>query len=138
MMTNKEQFQFAIVTNVLSWLDSNIANEITIHSVSAYSGYSHWHLQRIFKKYTGVTLGSYISKRQLYFAALDLLDREKDILKVAMKYGYESQQTFTRAFKARMQVNPGRVKRFSATECEYFKQTQLKNMFPATAQRQDH
>jgi AraC-like DNA-binding protein len=128
-MTNKEEFQLSIVTNVLTWLDENITHGLTIHTIAEYSGYSHWHLQRIFKKYTGVTLGSYISKRQLYFAALDLLGREKDIVLVAMKYGYESQQTFTRAFKARLQVNPGEVKRFTPAQAEDFTQQTLKKMF---------
>ena len=132
-MTNKEEFQLSIVINVLAWLDENITQGLTIHSIAEYSGYSHWHLQRIFKKYTGVTLGSYISKRQLYFAALDLLGQEKDIVLVAMKYGYESQQTFTRAFKARLQVNPGRVKRFTPTQAEDFTQQTLKKMFALNA-----
>ncbi|QMV50802.1 helix-turn-helix domain-containing protein [Ewingella americana] len=132
-MTNKEEFQLSIVINVLAWLDENITQGLTIHSIAEYSGYSHWHLQRIFKKYTGVTLGSYISKRQLYFAALDLLGQEKDIVLVAMKYGYESQQTFTRAFKSRLQVNPGRVKRFTPTQAEDFTQQTLKKMFALNA-----
>lgn len=132
-MTNKEEFQLSIVINVLVWLDENITQGLTIHSIAEYSGYSHWHLQRIFKKYTGVTLGSYISKRQLYFAALDLLGQEKDIVLVAMKYGYESQQTFTRAFKSRFRVNPGRVKRFTPTQAEDFTQQTLKKMFALNA-----
>ena len=120
-MTNNEKFQLSIIEGILTWLDNNVTECISIQHVSKYSGYSQWHLQRIFKKYTGVSLGCYVKKKQMYFAALDILETDMDILQVAMKYGYESQQTFTRAFKANFLIKPGRLRRLALHEKKDFR-----------------
>ena len=58
----------------------------------------------------GKTIGSYIRERRLTEAGTDIKKGEK-VLEVAIKYGYESQESFTRAFKKFHGVNPGTAKK---------------------------
>ena len=62
-------------------------------------GYSKWHLQRMFKKETGHSLGQYIRSRKMTEIAQKLKESNEPILYLAERYGFESQQTLTRTFK---------------------------------------
>ncbi|MEX0576947.1 helix-turn-helix domain-containing protein, partial [Enterobacter cloacae subsp. cloacae] len=65
-----------------------------------------WHLQRMFKKETGHSLGQYIRSRKLTEIAQKLKESNEPILYLAERYGFESQQTLTRTFKNYFDVPP--------------------------------
>ncbi|PPS57908.1 hypothetical protein CRX72_08025 [Pantoea sp. BRM17] len=73
---------------------SRYRDEMRVHS-----GYSKWHLQRMFKEVTGHAIGAYIRARRLSKAAVALRLTSRPILDIALQYRFDSQQTFTRAFK---------------------------------------
>ena len=77
---------------------------------------SPYHLQRIFYTLFGKTIGSYIRERRLTEAGTDIKNGEK-LADVAIKYGYESQESFTRAFKKFHGVNPGVAKKGIILSC---------------------
>ncbi|EBG0062798.1 helix-turn-helix domain-containing protein, partial [Salmonella enterica] len=87
-----------IIREVVRWLENSLNTPLLIESIAGKSGYSRWYFQRIFKKSTGVALGTYVRERRLARAALDLKLTRKTVLEIALKYGFESQQTFTRSF----------------------------------------
>ena len=64
----------------------------------------------------GKTIGSYIRERRLTEAGTDIKKGEK-ILDVAIKYGYESQESFARAFKKFHGINPGAAKKGVIISC---------------------
>ncbi|HFI1250517.1 TPA: MDR efflux pump AcrAB transcriptional activator MarA [Escherichia coli] len=68
--------------------------------------YSKWHLQRMFKKETGHSLGQYIRSRKMTEIAQKLKESNEPILYLAERYGFESQQTLTRTFKNYFDVPP--------------------------------
>nr|WP_243259446.1 AraC family transcriptional regulator [Eubacterium sp. 1001713B170207_170306_E7] len=70
------------------------------------SGYSVYHLIRIFAAATGETLGSYMKKRQLAGAAETLLNSRKRVLDIALESGFSSSEAFSRAFKAVYGLSP--------------------------------
>ncbi|WP_058910003.1 MDR efflux pump AcrAB transcriptional activator MarA [Entomohabitans teleogrylli] len=94
------------VNSILDWIEDNLESPLSLEVVSRRSGYSKWHLQRMFKKETGHSLGQYIRNRKLTEIALKLKESNEPILYLAERYGFESQQTLTRTFKNYFSVPP--------------------------------
>ncbi|MDI8990141.1 MDR efflux pump AcrAB transcriptional activator RobA, partial [Salmonella enterica] len=77
------------------------------------AGYSKWHLQRMFKDVTGHAIGAYIRARRLSKSAVALRLTARPILDIALQYRFDSQQTFTRAFKKQFSQTPALYRRSS-------------------------
>lgn len=88
-----------ILVQVLEYMEKNIIEGLSVEKVSIVSGDSKWHLQRLFKHYFGITLGTYIRNRKLSRSAVLLKQHQGNILDVALASGFASQQCYTRAFK---------------------------------------
>lgn len=91
--------QADIIHDLLNWLEGHLDHPLTLDNVAAKAGYSKWHLQRMFKDVTGQAIGAYIRARRLSNAAAALRLTSRPILDIALQYRFDSQQTFTRAFK---------------------------------------
>ncbi len=100
-------FANEVLDVLIQWIDSNLHRPLRIEEVANHSGYSKWYLQRVFLKYKGKTLGCYIRDRKLNLAARDLRNTDDDIYSICLRYGYDSQQTFTRVFSRRFHHPPG-------------------------------
>lgn len=94
------------IHSILDWIEDNLESPLSLERVSQRSGYSKWHLQRMFKKETGYSLGQYIRNRKLTEIAQKLKESNEPILYLAERYGFESQQTLTRTFKNYFSVPP--------------------------------
>lgn len=95
-----------ILVQVLEYMEKNIIEGLSVEKVAIISGYSKWHLQRLFKHYFGVTLGTYIRNRKLSRSAVLLKQHQGNILDVALASGFASQQCYTRAFKRFLAKRP--------------------------------
>ena len=91
--------QAGIIRDLLSWLEGHLDQPLSLDNVAAKAGYSKWHLQRMFKDVTGHAIGAYIRARRLSKSAVALRLTARPILDIALQYRFDSQQTFTRAFK---------------------------------------
>ena len=94
------------IHTILGWIEDNLQSPLPLDRVSERSGYSKWHLQRMFKKETGHSLGQYIRSRKLTEIARRLRHSDEPILGLAERYGFESQQTLTRTFRNHFDVPP--------------------------------
>lgn len=103
--------QTNIIRDLLAWLDSNLDKPLSLDNVATKAGYSKWHLQRMFKEVTGQAIGSYIRSRRLSRAAVALRLTSRPILDIALQYRFDSQQTFTRAFKKQFDRTPALYRR---------------------------
>ncbi|OCG57731.1 MDR efflux pump AcrAB transcriptional activator RobA [Gilliamella sp. Nev3-1] len=103
--------QVSIISDLIVWIERNLEQPLSIDHVARKSGYSKWHLQRMFKEVTGQVLGTYIRHRRLTYAALALRMTSKPILDIAMQYRFDSQQTFTRSFKKQFNETPASYRR---------------------------
>lgn len=99
-----------IIDEITQWIDSNLHKPLKIEDVAARAGYSRWHLQRIFVQVREISLGKYIRDTKLRLAAKDLIDTNESIMEIAYKYGYDSQQTFTRVFSKKYKLPPLRYR----------------------------
>lgn len=99
-------FSENVITDIICWIEDNLEKNLSLESVSQKSGYSKWHLQRMFKEQTNLTLASYIRARRLSCAAIELRLQRTPLLDIALKYRFDSQQTFSRAFKKLFNITP--------------------------------
>lgn len=100
-----------VISQLLAWIEQNLDQLLTVGSIAAKSGYSKWHLQRMFKHFTGEMLGSYVRRRRLTAAARELRLTSTTVACIADKYQFDSQQTFTRSFKKQFGVPPAAFRR---------------------------
>lgn len=94
--------------NAILWhIELNIENTpLDIDDLVKYSGYSRRYLQLIFKKHTGVPIGSYIQLRRITRSATLLKLTKLSIMSISEQLLYDSQQTFTREFKKNTGYTP--------------------------------
>jgi AraC-like DNA-binding protein len=95
------------IQEAINWIDGNLEDNITLKKISNYIGYSEFHTSRKFKEYTGSTLRNYITLRRLSLAAKELRDKNVRIIDIAFKYGFNSQEAFTKSFFNAFKINPG-------------------------------
>ncbi|MEA5009162.1 AraC family transcriptional regulator [Clostridium tyrobutyricum] len=88
------------------FIEENICNKVTVEQVANISGYSYYHFHRIFQAITGETIGNYIRLRRLSKAASELLYTDKKVLDIAISCEFESQESFSRAFKSLYGMTP--------------------------------
>lgn len=86
------------LNDVINYIENHLTDDLSLETISAYAGVSDYHFRQIFFYIAGITLHDYIKNRKLSEANNDLLEGES-VTNVAFKYGYESLDGFTRAFK---------------------------------------
>lgn len=82
----------------MAYIEEHLTEEIDYSEISRIAYCSEYHFKRMFSFLSGITLSEYIRRRRLTLAALDLKDRDLRIIDVAVKYGYGSADSFSRAF----------------------------------------
>jgi len=105
-----------VIDTLIGWIDENIDKPLKIPDVAEKSGYSRWHLQRMFHQMMGVTLGHYIRDRKLHLAAEELLNTQSPVVYISFKYGYDSQQSFTRTFSRKYSLPPQAYRRMHQSD----------------------
>jgi len=96
----------AFIQRGVDFIEAHLDEHIDPKAVAQAACISPWHFQRIFKAITGETLKGYIRARRMAYALEKLVDPNNKILDIALGAGYESQESFTRAFKARFDMTP--------------------------------
>ncbi|KAA8718124.1 AraC family transcriptional regulator [Morganella psychrotolerans] len=99
-------FNERVVDDILGWIESNLESDLSLEAVAQKAGYSKWHFQRIFKQQTGYTLANYVRGRRLSCAAIALRLLPLNLMHLSLKYRFDSQQTFCRAFKQHFGITP--------------------------------
>ncbi len=88
------------------YIENNLHENITVNYVAKETGYSYYHLTRLFKSMFGESVGSYIKKRRLVSSTKELLYSDKKVIDIAIGSGFESSEAFSRAFKSIYKVSP--------------------------------
>jgi AraC family transcriptional regulator len=94
----------------MDYIEESLQGEIDVAEVARRAACSQFHLQRMFPYICGMTLSDYIRRRRISLAALDLAAGSK-VIDVALRYGYESPTSFSRAFRDVHGVAPSEVQR---------------------------
>ncbi|MGG0823683.1 helix-turn-helix domain-containing protein [Paenibacillus turicensis] len=97
---------YDIIQQSIKYIEQNLDQDLNLDIVAKQVGFSKYHFHRIFSKYVGQSLNTYIRYRRLTSSAYLLLYTDERILDIALHYGFESQEAFTRAFKALYSLPP--------------------------------
>lgn len=90
----------------VDYIEENLMRDIRIEDIAARAYCSAFHFQRIFSAMCGVTVAEYIRLRRLTLAAQELSGEESRVIDAALKYGYDSPDSFSRAFRKFHGVSP--------------------------------
>lgn len=96
----------------IDFIEAHLETDIALSDVAQAAGLSQWHFQRIFKALTNETLKTYIRSRRFAKALDQLLHTRLGILDIALAAGYDTQESFTRAFKACFALTPNQYRKF--------------------------
>ncbi|WP_352417713.1 AraC family transcriptional regulator [Clostridium tertium] len=89
----------------IDYIEKNIKNELSPELIANECGYSTFHFSRVFNINKGITLMEYVKKRRLSLAAEDLFD-DKKIIDIALEYGFQTHNGFSKAFKKEFGFSP--------------------------------
>ncbi len=95
------------VLKAVEWMERHINEDVALSDAAAVACLSEYHFYRLFKSMTGLSPGLYLRRRRLSMAAENLLSKDTAILELALDAGYETQESFTRAFKIMFGMPPG-------------------------------
>jgi len=96
---------------IITYIEEQLVEEIALEFMPNITGYSKFHLSRIFKQETGLTIGEYIRMRRLAVAASSLIYSNASIITIAFTFQFQSQEAFTRAFKEVYALPPGKYRK---------------------------
>lgn len=99
------------IQRAIDYVEDNIAEEIDFEEVAKQAYSSSFHFQRIFGILCGMSLGDYIRMRRLSLAGEELSKGNVKIIDVALKYGYDTPESFSRAFTRFHGISPSEAKR---------------------------
>jgi AraC-like DNA-binding protein len=98
-----------LALQMAAWMEKHLSDELSGQELATAAGYSENRLRQKFYNVTGETPAGYLRKRRLTAAARELM-AGKQIVDVALSYGYSSQDNFTTAFKSWFGLNPGELR----------------------------
>ena len=106
--------------NAINYIEAHLTDAIDYDEVAAQSFSSSYHFQRVFSILCGFTIGEYIRSRRLSLAGAELTASDVKVIDVALKYGYDSPDSFAKAFQkfhgilpSQARNNGSRLKSFS-------------------------
>lgn len=113
------------IQRAIDYTEAHLTEEIDYEIVAKEAYSSSFHFQRVFSILCGFTLGDYIRMRRLSLAAEDLIQTDDRVIDIALKYGYDTPESFTRAFARFHGITPtearhgGNIKSFSRLSVKF-------------------
>lgn len=104
-----------VIQKTIQWIESHLHEQISTIDIYKVTGFSKFHFHRIFQTSVGMSVSEYIRMRRLVNAACTLLHTDERIIDIAFYYQFESQESFTRAFKKLYCLPPGQYRKVIGT-----------------------
>lgn len=98
------------ISACIYYIEENIYNKFTLDDIATQCGISKYHLHRVFKSLTGESLMEYVQARKLSASIGELVNTNMRIIDIALKYGFDYEQSYIRAFRKKFGYTPFRVR----------------------------
>ncbi|MCM3784614.1 AraC family transcriptional regulator [Neobacillus mesonae] len=95
----------------IDYMEARLEEELSLADIAAHVGFSPYHFHRMFRKQVGMNIADYLRRRRLCYAAQLLLHSDASIIDISFYCHFESQESFTRAFKKLYGMPPGRYRK---------------------------
>jgi len=99
------------LNRAMAYVEAHIDDSMALADVSGETAYSPYHFGRLFYYIAGMPLSEYIRRRKLSLAAMAMQNGGARVLDVAVMYGYDSADSFTRAFVRQHGITPSAARR---------------------------
>ena len=99
------------LNKAMAYIESHIDDDLLLSEVSSVTAYSPYHFGRLFYYIADMPLSEYIRKRKLSLAAMKLQNGNDKIIDLAVMYGYNSADSFTRAFIKQHGIKPSNARK---------------------------
>jgi AraC family transcriptional regulator len=94
------------ILRLLVTIESNLSADLSLETLARQGGFSPYHCHRIFRALVGEPVKEYVRRLRLERAAHDLAFGSRPIIQIALDAGYETHESFTRAFRAALGTPP--------------------------------
>ncbi|WP_193750880.1 AraC family transcriptional regulator [Bacillus coahuilensis] len=99
------------LNDCITYIEGNLEGEIGVEELAKLAFTSKYQFQRTFTMLTGYSVAEYVRKRRLTLAAQELMSPNVKVIDVALRYGYETPESFSKAFRKAHGVSPSQVKK---------------------------
>ncbi|MFM9278625.1 AraC family transcriptional regulator [Paenibacillus jiagnxiensis] len=96
--------------DALDYIEEHMEEPISASDIAKVASSSTFHFQRMFHMLTGMTVAEYIRKRRLTLAAQELAISSSKVLDTSLKYGYDSPESFAKAFRKLHGISPSEAR----------------------------
>jgi len=97
------------VRNGIAFMEDNLHNDVGVSDVASAAAYSPFYFSRAFSQHAHISVYDYLLRRKVSEAYKELFHRKGKIIDLACKYGFQSHEVFTRAFRKMFGQNPSEV-----------------------------
>ena len=101
------------INRAIEYMETHLTENIHCEDISNYVHISSFHFQRMFRLFTDMAVGEYLKKRRLSLAGEELTRQNSKVIDVALKYGYQSPESFSKAFTRFHGITPSQAKKGS-------------------------
>lgn len=98
-------------SRVLDYIEERLDQEIRLEEMARIACLSEFNLQKVFSILAEMPLGEYTRRRKLSNSLYDLLETDRKIIYIALRYGYESADSYTRAFRRYFGKTPAQARK---------------------------
>ena len=102
------------------YIESHLDQDLKLEDIAKECNVSYHYFTKIFSLLTGYTLKEYIRNRRITIASYEVSHSNDRIIDIAIKYGYSSNEAFTRAFKKIHGINPSYARKNNVTVYTHF------------------
>lgn len=98
------------INRALNYAQEKLPDNVELDDVAQIAAFSPYHFHRVFMLVVGDNFASFMRKRRLEWAAMELLNTKRRILDISLDVGYETQESFGRAFKFQFNTTPSKFR----------------------------
>src|SRR5690606_33577432 len=95
----------------IDYMEEHIGEPVTIEEIAKEANSSVFHFQRTFAILTDCSVAEYLRRRRLTLAAQELSATDRKIIDIAYKYGYDTPEAFSKAFRRQHGVTPSEARK---------------------------
>jgi AraC family transcriptional regulator len=103
------------LNRAMAYIEAHIDDDLALEDVSRVTVYSPYHFGRLFNYIAELPPSEYIRRRKLSLAAMKLQNGRDKVIDLAVLYGYDSADSFTRAFVKQHGITPSQARRPGAS-----------------------